>query len=202
MTDKSTVVGWRRSDVTPIARDFTVGEGLLFALGSGLAYALMLWINSNVIQVQDAFPGVAVFFLPAGVKLLALLIGRLWGALGLMVANFLLSFGDWPGTSPLVLLSMAMLWTGLPLLIVLGLARLLKLRTDLRGITFTQFVIIDATTASGNALVYNAYLMWLGHRNITDYAGAVSAMALGDFLGTGALILLTVGVLTALRKRR
>jgi len=186
-------------------RDMTPSEGLLFALGSGLAYVAMLWVNSHILQAQDAFVGVTVFFLPAGVKLLALMIGRHWGALGLLCANFLMSFQDWPGVSPWVLLSMAALWAGLPLLIVLMLARLFKLRTDLRGITFTQFVLIDASTAIGNALAYNGYLLWLGQRDSADYWASVSAMSLGDFMGSGALILLALlvlGAVDALRKGR
>jgi hypothetical protein len=180
------------------ARAMTPTEGLLFALGSAMAYVVMLWLNTHVIHAQEAFTGATVFFLPAGVKLLALMIGRQWGALGLLCANFAMSFQDWPGTSPYVLLTMALLWVGLPLLMVLLLGRLLRLRSDLRGITFSQFVLIDATTAGSNSLAYNGYLVWLGLRDPGDYWGAVSAMALGDFMGSGAMVLLVLLALWAL----
>jgi hypothetical protein len=180
----------------------SLAEGLLFAFGSGLAYIAMLWINNHVVNAQDAFTGVSVFFLPAGVKLLALLIGRHWGALGLLCANFLMSFQDWPGVSPWVLFTMAALWSGLPWMIVLLLSRLFQLRTDLRGITFVQFVLIDAATAVGNAVAYNGYLLLLGNRDGADYWAAVSTMALGDFMGSGAMILLVLLVLAGLGASR
>jgi hypothetical protein len=201
MSENKPQGAWRRSP-NSTARELTPVEGLLFALGSGLAYVAMLWVNSHVINAQTAFTGVAVFFLPAGVKLLALLIGRHWGALGLLCANFLMSFQDWPGIAPGILFTMAALWSGLPFLIVLLLGRLFQLRTDLRGITFAQFVVIDATTAVGNALAYNGYLVLLGQRDSADYWPAVSTMALGDFMGSGAMIVLALLLLAGLGAAR
>lgn len=171
-------------------REMSVREGLWFALGTGCAYVLFLQLNIHVIQAQDAFPGVSVFFLPAGVKLLAILIGRHWGALGLVVANFLMSMLEWPYTPKATLLLMACVWAGTTLLVVIWLAGRMRLRQDLRGMTFVQFIVMDAVAACSHALVYNGLLVGLGNRHPEEWLPSATAMAMGDFLGSGAMMLM------------
>ncbi len=178
----------------------TLAQGLFVALYTGLLYVLTVWFNRHVIQAQDLFVGVSIFYLPAGVKLMSLLVGRHWSALGLLVGNFCLSLLEWDGVAWPLLLLMAMFWVGIAWAVVETLLRLLRLPPDLSGMRFTHFLLIDASAAVLHAVGYNALLLQIGLRQEADYISAVTGMALGDFLGSGAFALMLLGTLSLVRR--
>jgi len=178
----------------------TVVQGLWFAAGVAVLYVLTVWFNRSVIQAQDLFTGVSLFFLPAGVKLMALLIGRHWGALGLLLSNFAMSLLEWQGVPWSWLLFMSLVWVGVTWAVVETMLRLLRLPADLGGLRFTHFVAIDAVASILHAFVFNGLLLQLALRAETDFLSAVWGMALGDFLGSGAFALMLVGAVHLLRR--
>lgn len=190
------------SDPSPLGDParLTLWQGLGLALGTGLLYVLTVWFNRHVIQAQDLFVGVSIFFLPAGVKLMGLLVGRHWGALGLLGSNFLMSAFEWNGIGWPILLLMSVLWVGLTWAVVETMLRLLQLPADLSGMRFTHFIAIDATAAVLHALGFNALQLQIGVREDSQYWSAVTGMALGDFLGSGAFALMLLGAVALLRR--
>ena len=174
-------------------------QGLVLALGIGLLYMATTWFNRHVIQAQDIFTGVSIFFLPAGVKLMALLVARHWGALGLLGSNFFMSLLEWQAVPWPTLLLMAVAWVGIAWAVVEVMLRLMRLPADLSGMRFTHFMAIDAGTAIIHALMYNALLLLTGLRAHADYLSAVTGMALGDFLGSGAFALLLIALMGSFR---
>lgn len=175
-------------------------QGLALALSIGLLYVVTVWFNRHILQAQDLFVGVSIFFLPAGVKLVGLLVARHWGALGLLISNFSMSMLEWDGVPWPLLLLMSAVWVGVTWAAVETLLRLMRLPADLSGMRFTQFIAIDATAAVLHALVYNALLLQSGLRTDTDYLSAATGMALGDFLGSGAFALMLLGLVAMLRR--
>lgn len=170
-------------------RDLTIKEGILFALGSGLLYLALVWINNQVLAPTTVFAGVTLFYLPAGAKLAATLVGRHWGTLGLWCANFLISLPDWQETPVPVLALQSFVWSATPLLVVLLLLRTMDIGADLRGLSFRQFVLIDACVSLSHGFLFNAFLVAVGTRALNDLVSSATAMALGDFLGSGAFVL-------------
>ena len=165
------------------------GEGLVLAIVFGLAYLASFYLNAHVVKAQSVFSGVALFYLPAGVKLLAIMVGRYWGALGLWVANFLHTATGWDNLVLSQVFLMSVLWVGTTLLVVLTWAHFTGLRTDLRNLTFRGFVWLNLLAAVIHGLVFNGYLIVLAERGIDEWLSSAKAMALGDFLGSGALML-------------
>ena len=165
------------------------GEGLVLAIVFGLAYLASFYLNAHVVKAQSVFSGVALFYLPAGVKLLAIMVGRYWGALGLWVANFLHTATGWDNLVLSQVFLMSVLWVGTTLLVVLTWAHFTGLRTDLRNLTFRGFVWLNLLAAVIHGLVFNGYLIILAERGIDEWLSSAKAMALGDFLGSGALML-------------
>jgi len=165
------------------------GEGLVLAIVFGLAYLGSFYLNAHVVKAQSVFSGVALFYLPAGVKLLAIMVGRYWGALGLWVANFLHTATGWDNLVLSQVFLMSVLWVGTTLLVVLTWAHFTGLRTDLRNLTFRGFVWLNLLAAVIHGLVFNGYLIVLAERGIDEWLSSAKAMALGDFLGSGALML-------------
>ena len=170
-------------------REPSFAEGLALAFVFGFAYFASFYINTHMIKAQSVFSGVALFYLPAGVKLLAIMVGRYWGALGLWVANFLHTATGWDNLALLELFVMSVLWVGTTLLVVMTWAHFTGLRTDLRNLTFKGFVWLNLLAALIHGLVFNGYLIILAERGIDEWISSAKAMALGDFLGSGALML-------------
>lgn len=174
-------------------------EGLLIAILFGIAYLVSFYFNVYIVQAQSVFTGVALFYLPAGVKLLAIMVGRYWGAFGLWVANFLHTATGWDHLVFSQLFLMSVLWVGTTLVVVLMWARFTGLRTDLRNLTFRSFVWLNLLAAVIHGLVFNGYLMILAERNAGEWLSSAKAMALGDFLGSGALMLSILVVYNAIK---
>lgn len=174
-------------------------EGVLLATACGLAYWFTAYVNTYVVQAQAVFSGVALFYLPAGVKLIAIMVARYWGALGLWVANFLHTASGWDGLSFFEVFWMSTLWVGATLTVVVAWAKYVGLRADLKNLTFISFVWLNLIAALVHGLVFNLYMVLIENRNIHEWLSSAKAMALGDFLGSGVLMLLLLGLYKSMR---
>jgi hypothetical protein len=180
-------------------REPSIGEGLLLAIVFGVAYIASFYLNAYVVKAQSVFTGVALFYLPAGVKLLAIMVARYWGALGLWVANFLHTTTGWDNLALSQVFVMSILWVGTTLLVVLTWASFTGLRTDLRNLTFRGFVWLNLLAAVIHGLVFNGYMVIVAERGFEEWLSSAKAMALGDFLGSGALMLSILLVYKAMK---
>lgn len=160
---------------------------------AGLFFGLFFAAFAAQLLIDPWFhygPGVALVYLPAGVKLLAFVVGGVWGALGLFAAGVL--------TAPLVLqelnapsfyeISRTALWVAAPYFSYLLIKRMRGLNDTLNGLTHLDIVIIGvACTATSvmSSLVYDA--IWF-HRPPETVGTAMLAMALGDILGIIAVL--------------
>lgn len=177
-------------------------EGLWLALIAALAYAFTFSINVYVVRAQEAFVGVALFFLPAGVKLVAIMLARYWGALGLLCVNFVHTLSFWSGLDLWQMMGVSVVWVGSTLLVVVLMSRLFNLRPDLKGLRFSQFVWLSLVAALFHGLVFNGYMVAIGVRRSSDWLSSAQAMALGDFLGSGAVMLMLWGVFKIFQRAR
>lgn len=171
----------------------------MLATVCGVAYMATFYLNDYVVQAQEVFSGVALFYLPAGIKLIAIMVVRYWGALGLWVANFLHSLTGWEELTFIDVFWMSMVWVGTTLVVVMAWSRATGLRSDLKNLTFKSFVWLNLLAAVVHGLLFNAYLFAINVRIDTEWLSAARAMALGDFLGSGALMLLALGLFKAVR---
>lgn len=154
--------------------------GIFFALFFA-AYGLQQLIDPYV----HYLPGIALVYLPAGVKLLAFVIGGAWGALGLLVAGvvtapFVLGELDVPLS---YLLLRTSLWVFAPFITFCLIKRWRGLNESLNGLTHNDMVLIGVgTTVTSvlSSLVYDA--LWFERAPELVY-GAMLGMALGDILG-------------------
>lgn len=177
-------------------------EGIGLAAFCGLAYLVAFYLNMHVLQAESVFAGVALFYLPAGVKLIAIMVARYWGALGLWVANFLHTTQSWEALSMAEVLGMSLVWVGTTLTVVMLWARFVGLRADLKNLTFGRFVWLNLSAALVHGLVFNLYMVMIDHRSMDEWLHSAQAMALGDFVGSGALMLLVLGLYKITRKLR
>lgn len=171
---------------------------------SALFFALFFLAYGAQLLIDPWFhymPGVALVYLPAGVKLLAFVVGGSWGALGLFVAGII--------TVPFVLhdlhapsfyeLSRTALWVAAPYFTYLLIKRWRGLDDALLGLTHADIVLIGVGTTAASvmsSLVYDA--IWF-ERAPALIQSSMLAMALGDIIGIIVVLTATRFLVNALR---
>jgi hypothetical protein len=170
----------------------------LCALAYLLSFELMDWLPAGL---QYA-PGVALFFLPAGVKLVALLVARAWGLLGIAAAGVWTAADVWQSAGWLALLGNVVVWVGVPYLVIHLMLRWMKIHADLSNLSYLKVMAICLAAILATSVAGTAYAVWAHGQPLADLWARAVAMALGDFLGAGVVFALLIGVLNLLQAGR
>lgn len=100
-----------------------------------------------------------IIYLPAGARLIACLVGRGWGALGVGIANFLILAPDtFPDQDTSFYLTVATINSLSVLTSALLMLKLLKINNDLSNIKFSQLPLIDLIVTFVQTAVYSWFL--------------------------------------------
>ena len=163
----------------------------LIALGFTL-YWLAYEFHELLLPYVSYAQGVELLFLPAGIKLVMVMVASWRGALGCGLALFSLSARFWPGLELHWQLGYAALSVGMTWLVVGSMLRRKALGPNLDGLSFWDVVQIDAVNTVLHGVAVNSYFWALGLRSSEALWSSALAMALGDFLGTGVVMLLVL----------
>ncbi len=155
---------------------------------SRLSYECHEWVTPYVAYTQ----GVDLLFLPAGVKLVMIMVAGWRGAVGCTLSLLSLSTRFWPGLEPIWLLLYAMLSVGMTWLVVNTMLRYRALGPALEGLSFWDLVQIDMLNTLLHGIAVNSYFWALSLRSSESFWPAALAMSFGDFLGTGVIMLLVL----------
>lgn len=165
-------------------------------LGLLLLSALLYWgtfqFNGVLTPYVSYAQGVDLLFLPAGIKLVMIMVAGWRGALGCGLALLWLATQIWAGQDLPVLAVYSALSVGVTYFTVEQVLRRRKLGPVLEGLTFWDIAFVDAINALVHGVAVNLYFWSLGLRGGEALWSAALAMALGDFLGTGVVLLLVV----------
>jgi|GEM_PF-739645 len=170
-------------------------SGPLLALISFGAYWASFRLNGLISPWTEYAPGVSLVFLPAGVKLVALLVAGGWGLLGLASAALLMATDVWTQSGIGELAGNIAVWLGVPYLVVELMLRVLDVDRDLGNLRFWPLLLIVATATAAGSFASSAYAVAFHGRQETDYLGAALAMLLGDVVGAGLVVILAVAAL-------
>ena len=161
--------------------------------GAAVASALtaLTWIGAfrlNAWAFASAQSGniVSLVFLPAGVRILAVLILGWPAAVGLFAGSLVTAAPIWHFPAAIVPGLISAL--GPVAAVSIG-TRSMRLRDDLRGTTVQQMTVIAIVDGLCNAIPSNVFF-WLQHRIATPYQDVVP-MFVGDLVGTFALLYAT-----------
>ena len=155
---------------------------------SRLTYELHELLTPYVAYTQ----GVDLLFLPAGVKLVLIMVAGWRGALGCGLSLLSLSTRFWPGLEPVWLLCYSTLSVGITWLVVSVMLRHMALGPTLEGLSFWELVQIDMLNTLLHGIAVNGYFWSLGLRSSETFWSAALAMTLGDFLGAGVIMLVVL----------
>lgn len=159
--------------------------GLAFLLSHAAQTLLDPWFNYR--------PDIALVYLPAGVKLLAFVVGGVWGALGIFLAGLI--------TAPWVLggiddsagyvLSRHVLWVLVPFLTFLAIKRWRGLDDALTGMTHTDLLWVGLGSTAACVTAALGFDAWYMDRTLDAVNAAAAGWFLGDVLGIAVVLLLT-----------
>lgn len=160
------------------------------------AYYLNEWLFSNFIFVQNAINWV---FLPAAIRLFAVLLAGWVGVFGLFLGSIVTSTWVW-GEDQVVtqILVLATISSMAPMLGLLVCTRVLKINNNFQGLSALNLLWLCATIAFLSVLAHNFAYYYFGRT--VNILGGIGPMFVGDFLGM--LIVLYVVKLTLPKKAK
>lgn len=177
----------------------------LAALLSGITIILAFRFNSVFDRWFAYAANISLFFLPAGVKLLLLLVLRMPAFIGMWIAGIYLGAGLYFDSAffSVVLLAFVNLITyalaSLAVMLSLGVNR------DLSNLRYWHIVVISAAASLFGGIVNNLVFMFENITTSQELWAKSAAMAFGDFMGCFVVVSLfhaAVQLADALRAQR
>lgn len=161
---------------------------LTAVVGSCVAYYTTFHLNFFLFDWLEFSEGVNWIFLPSGLRLLLVLVFGAPAAIGIALASIGINYQLNGLEDHLFNIVTGVISGGAPLLARTLCVDLLKMDTQLEGLTSQSLLKISALFATLSALLHQIWYFWTGHT--IDLAASAAVMAIGDWLGS-ALILAT-----------
>lgn len=146
--------------------------------------------------------GITMVYVPAGVRLVILLISGVWGAIGIAIAFPLALFQVFPDVSWTEATAYSAIAGFIPYATIRGVCRMARISGDLRTLRSIHLPLLAIAVSLAGALAYTAALVGFGRFDASRFLPDVTAMTAGDFLGCFAVIVLVRVALTRRRKSR
>lgn len=173
---------------------FLYFQNLALALLFGLVYHGAFWIQLHWLSAFDFVQGVSLLFIPAGIKMLAIVVGGIWGIGGVFVSSLLLSPLVWGDHGFFSAFAGQVVWAGMPYGVYQWLKRQLRIDDTLQSANGTHIVAMAITTSFASSLADRSYRLLTGGIHGDIFNVSVWAMLLGDIGG----IVLTLSLTTFL----
>ncbi|BDU51843.1 hypothetical protein [Limnohabitans sp. INBF002] len=161
---------------------------LAVVVASFLAFVGAFHLNQYLDRYMLYAPGVSLIFIPAGVKLLAILIGRLPAIVGLYIASVYVSTEIWHDlqTASLYLFAAVSVFSyAIAVYVVMILVGIFR---NLNNLRYHHIVVLSFSASMFNSVVHNAAFLVVGVTAVDAQWATSTAMAFGDFLGCLAVV--------------
>jgi hypothetical protein len=153
------------------------------ALGFAVVYHLAWLIQQNLLGWFDLYEGVSALFLPAGIKMLAIMIGGLPGILGVILVSISTDMDVWGNQGIIFHLTAKIIWGGAPYLAYQLLKANLDIDNHLKGLTLGKIVLIGLVTSAFSTIASRAFYYAAGRLSIDIFNVSAWAMLVGDIAG-------------------
>lgn len=168
-------VGW-----PPRAMGHAAGVAVVWIL----LYVLNDWLFSSVAVTEH----LSWVFLPAAVRMLAVLLFGWVGAIGLFVGSLLTGWYSMLDPHVVGLVTLAGFSALAPLAAFLLCTRCFNFKHDLQGLDATQLICLSLVSAALTAGIHNLHFSAVGH--VEHFWAGFVPMFVGDVLGTFAMLYL------------
>lgn len=179
--------------------------GALNLLLASIAFLLFMG-SFEANELLDSFmlyaPGVSLIFIPAGVKLLCLLVGGWPAALGLFLSAVYLGAFLWKSLPLVSTLLFGVIGVGTYLVAMQVVMRSFGIRKNLSNLNYTHIIVLSLAASALNGFAHNVAYFTQGITKGADFLGKSTAMAFGDFLGCCVVVMLFNLCINAARSMR
>ena len=172
---------------------------LFSILSTAAPYLLALVVNEWVFADSEFVRGVNWIYLPAGIRLLCILLFGGWGAIGVLLASWMVGFGYYfPEAENFT----RAFWGGIisaagPYLIYLLAQRLFGLAPSLANLTVKRLLMCIVAYAFDSPMLHYLLFIYLG---VTEnFAATFVAMVTGDLVGSLIIVYVAKGLLAMVR---
>lgn len=166
----------------------------------------MLWLafwqaSQSTMTFTQLSSGITLIYVPAGVRLVILLISGIWGAVGIALAFPLAMLQVYPDASWQEILAYAAIAGFVPYATVYTVCRAANVSRDLRTLRAFHLPLLAAAVSVTGALAYTGALTAFGRLDAGLLLQNFTAMTAGDFLGCFAVVLLVRVIITGGKQR-
>jgi len=159
------------------ARTFLVQLSVVAGLWVGL-YVLNDWLFDRLAFSEH----VSWIFLPAALRMIAVLLAGWVGALGIFLGSLATCIYFLGTSDPSYVVVIAVISALAPTAALLVRARFWGPQLNLTGLSATHLLALSTVAAGFTAIIHNAYFMMLG--KVDAVASSMGAMFVGDLIGT------------------
>ena len=140
-------------------------------------------LNSVLLSSTAVTTGIELVYLPAGIRLLIILLFGFWGALGIFLTNpimFIKNFGTGSITEMVINASIAAF---VPYLVVRACSRYFGVSSSLLELKPIHLPVLALAVSLTTPLAFNILFLLAGREPPELFLTNFSAMAFGDFVG-------------------
>ena len=141
-------------------------------------YVLNDWLFDHIAISQYA----SWIFLPAALRMLAVLLCGWTGVLGLFIGSLVTAYYTHDFNDPGMVIVLAGLSALAPMVAYIACARLFGLRADLRGLSASHLITLSVTVALVGSVLHNLHFMMIGATHA--FSHTFMTMFVGDLIGT------------------
>ncbi|MBP0592295.1 hypothetical protein J8I87_21695 [Paraburkholderia sp. LEh10] len=168
--------------------------------GTVVVFILSLWANEQLFAHSEFVRGVNWIYLPAGIRLLSTLLLGADGALGLLIASWLVDFFYLFPHDIVRSLAGGIIAAAAPYGVYRLACERWGLRASLANLTAKRLLMLTLAYSIASPLLHH---IWFASRGDTqNIAERLVAMVIGDLTGTLIVIYTLKGVLSLLPRRR
>lgn len=150
---------------------------------SGIVYLGVSLLNSVLLSSTAVATGIELVYLPAGIRLLIILLFGFWGALGIFLTNpimFIKYFGTGSITEMVINAGIAAF---VPYLVVRACSRYFGVSSSLLELKPIHLPVLALAVSLTTPLAFNIQFLIAGRKPPELFFTNFSAMAFGDFVG-------------------
>lgn len=162
--------------------------------GTAAAFVASLWLNQEIFTHTEFVRGVNWVYLPSGVRLLSTLLLGGDGAIGLLVASWLVDFFYFFPHDPVRAFAGSIIATVAPYAVYRLALEHHGLRASLTNLTPKRLLVLALAYSVANPLLHH---VWFALQGDTDHlARRFVAMCVGDLAGTLIILYVAKGLLS------
>lgn len=157
---------------------------------SGLIWLAVWRLAQSLLDFTEIKQGITLVYVPAGVRLVILLIAGFWGAVGLALVYPLALLQSVTAMSWPEMAVQSLVAGFVPYLAVLAVCRRAGVSRDLGKLRAIHLPLMAAAVSIAAALALSLVRIAFGRFSAATFLPDFTALAMGDFLGCFAVILL------------